>query len=80
MSQNDPDPHLPPDQQSRSELAGVAMPAAGDPTLGGKRGAVGETAGIAADQPGDGSSYPVGGGDTSEESDAVPVADPGPDA
>jgi hypothetical protein len=80
MSENDPDPHLPPDQQSRSELGGIAEPDTGDPTLGGKRGAVGETPGIAADEPDDGSSYPVGGGDTSEESDAVPVADPGPDA
>jgi hypothetical protein len=80
MSENDPDPHLPPDQQSRSELGGIAEPDTGDPTLGGKRGAVGETPGIAADEPDDGSGYPVGGGDTSEESDAVPVADPGPDA
>jgi hypothetical protein len=79
MSENDPDPYDP-DAQSRSELAGVPQPADGDPTQGGKRGAVGETPGIAADEPDDGSTYPVGGGNVSEETDAPPVADPGPDA
>jgi hypothetical protein len=80
MSENDPDPHLPPDQQSRSQLGPAVEPDAGDPTLGGKRGAVGEAPSIASDEPDDGSSYPVGGGDVSEETNAPPVAAPGPDA
>jgi hypothetical protein len=79
MSENDPDPHDPA-AQTRSELAGVPEPDAGDPTLGGRRGAIGEAPSIAADEPDDGSTFPVGGGDVSEDSDAVPVADPGPDA
>ena len=52
----------------------------GDPTMGGKRGQIGETDSIAADQPDDGSTMPVGGGRVSEETDEAPVADPGPDA
>jgi hypothetical protein len=80
MTENDPDPYLPPEEQSRPVLGGAPEPDAGDPTLGGKRGQVGETQGIAADEPDDGSTYPVGGGDTSEESDAPPVAEPGPGA
>ena len=80
MSENDPDPHLPPDQQSRSQLGPAVEPDAGDPTLGGKRGALGEAPSITSDEPDDGSSYPVGGGDVSEETNAPPVADPGPDA
>jgi hypothetical protein len=52
----------------------------GDPTMGGKRGQIGETASIAADEPDDGSTMPVGGGRVSEDTDASPVADPGPDA
>jgi hypothetical protein len=79
MSENDPDPYVP-DAQTRSELAGVPQPDAGDPTQGGKRGQIGEAPSVASDQPDDGSSYPVGGGDVSEETDAPPVADPGPDA
>ena len=80
MSENDPDPYDP-DAQSRSELGGVPEPDTGDPTQGGKRGRIGgEAPSIAADEPDDGSSYPVGGGSTTEESDALPVADPGPDA
>jgi hypothetical protein len=78
MSENDPDPYDP-DAQSRSELAGVVEPDAGDPTQGGKRGAVGDAPSIAADEPADGSAYPVGGGSVSEETDAPPVADPGTD-
>ena len=35
---------------------------------------------IAADESGDGSAMPVGGGRVSEETDESPVADPGPDA
>ena len=79
MSENDTDPYDP-DAQSRSELGGVPEPDAGDPTQGGKRGAIGEAPSIAADEPDDGSTYRVGGGDTAEETDAPPVADPGPDA
>ena len=79
MSENDPDPYDP-DARSRSELAGVPQPDAGDPTLGGKRGAVGDAPSITSDEPDDGSSFPVGGGRVSEETDAPPVADPGPDA
>jgi hypothetical protein len=79
MSENDPDPYLP-DAQSRSELAGVPEPDAGDPTRGGRRGQIGEAPSIVSDEPGDGTTYLVGGGDVDEESDAPPVADPGPDA
>ena len=79
MSENDPDPYDP-DAQTRSELAGVPEPDAGDPTQGGKRGANGEAPSVVSDEPDDGSAYPVGGGDVSEETDAPPVADPGPDA
>ena len=79
MSENDPDPYDP-DAQSRSELGGVPEPDAGDLTQGGKRGAIGEAPSIAADEPDDGSTYCVGGGDTAEETDAPPVAESGPDA
>jgi hypothetical protein len=79
MSENDPDPYDP-DAQTRSELAGVPEPDAGDPTLGGRRGAIGDAPSITSDEPDDGSSFPVGGGRVSEETDAPPVADPGPDA
>ena len=79
MSETDPDPYEP-DAQSRSELAGVPMPDEGDPTQGGKRGAIGDAPSIAADEPDDGSTFPVGGGRVSGETDAPPVADPGPDA
>ena len=79
MSETDPDPYDP-HAQSRSELAGVPEPDSGDPTQGGRRGAIGEAPSVVADEPGDGSTYPVGGGDVSEETDAPPVADPGPDA
>ncbi len=78
MSENDPDPYLPPDEQSRSELGGVPEPDAGDPTLGGKRGAVGDAPSITSDEPDDGTTYPVVGGDTAEETHAPPVADPRP--
>ena len=80
MSENDPDPYLAPDQQSRSQLGPTVEPDSGDPTEGGKRGAVGDAPSITADEPDDGSSYPVGGGSVSEETDAPPVADPGSDA
>ena len=76
MSENDPDPYDP-DAQSRSELAGIPERDDGDPTQGGKRGAIGEAPSIADDEPDDGSTFPVGG---REVTDAPPVADPGPDA
>jgi hypothetical protein len=79
MSENDPDPYDP-DAQSRSELGGVPEPDAGDPTQGGKRGAIGDAPSIASDEPDDGSTFPVGGGRVAEETDAPPVAYPGPDA
>ena len=71
MSEVDPDPYEPADERGSS----------GDPTDGGKRGQIGSAPSIVADEPdAAGPGYPVGGGDASEESDAVPVADPGPDA
>ncbi len=73
MSEVDPDP-FDPDAPSRSTLGGRYEPAEGDPTAGGKRGQIGETPGIAEDEPSDGSSYPVGGGSVTEESDAPPAA------
>jgi hypothetical protein len=79
MSEIDPDPYDP-GAQSRSELAGVPEPGDGDPTLGGRRGAIGDAPSVTSDEPDDGSTFPVGGGDTTEETDAPPVADPGPDA
>ncbi len=91
MSETDPDPYLPPDEQSRSELAGVPepdtgdptlggkeMPGDGDPTMGGRTGQIGEAPSIAADEPDDGQGYPVGGGLVTEETNDPPVPDPGP--
>jgi hypothetical protein len=75
----DPDPHDPADQQPAVGLGGRDEPATGDPTAGGKHGDIGTTDSIAADEPDDGSSYPVGGGRVQEESNTPPVADPGPD-
>jgi hypothetical protein len=69
MSAVDPDPYEP----------GEGRREADDPTQGGKQGEIGTAPSIAADQPGI-ESYPVGGGDVTEEPDAVPVADTGPDA
>jgi hypothetical protein len=80
MSENDPDPHLPDEGQGRSELGGRPEPDAGDPTLGGKRGEIGEAPSITSDEPSDGEGYPVGGGLVTEEENASPVADPGPDS
>ena len=76
MSEVDPDPF---EGQGEAELGGHSAPDAGDPTRGGKDGEVGTAPSIAADEP-DLDAYPVGGGDVSEESDAVPGAAPGPDA
>ena len=75
----DPDPRDPADQQPAVGFGGRDEPATGDPTAGGKRGDIGTTDSIAADEPDDGSSYPVGGGRVQEESNTPPVADPGPD-
>ncbi len=80
MSEVDPDPYEPGEGQGASVLGGSAVPEGGDPTDGGKRGEIGEAPSIRADQPSDGTSYPVAGGDVREESDAVPDAAPGPDA
>jgi len=81
VSENDPDPYLPDEGQGRSELGGREEPGTGDPTDGGRRGQVGETPGIAADEPTDGGpALGPGGGRVAEDTDAVPVADPGPDA
>ena len=80
MSENDPDPNLPDEGQGRSELGGRPEPDAGDPTRGGKRGEIGEAPSIASDEPSDGEGYPVGGGRVTEDENASPVADPGPDS
>jgi hypothetical protein len=80
VSEVDPDPHEPGEGQGESQLGGREVPAAGDPTEGGKRGEIGEAGSVAADEPDDGNRYPVGGGRVAEEPDAPPVADPRPDA
>ena len=80
MSENDPDPYEPVEGQGTSVLGGHKVPDAGDPTEGGKRGQLGEAPSIAADEPEDGTTYPVGGGSVEEERNAPPVADPGPGA
>ena len=80
MSENDPDPNLPDEGQGRSELGGRPEPDAGDPPQGGKRGEIGEAPSIASDEPDDGQGYPVGGGLVTEEENASPVADPGPES
>ena len=66
MSEVDPDPYEPADGESM--LGGRTVPAAGDPTEGGKHGQIGEAPSIASDEP-DLGSFPVGGGDVSEDSD-----------
>jgi hypothetical protein len=81
VSENDPDPQEPGVGFGKSVLGGREVPDAGDPTEGGKRGEIGDAPSITSDEPDPGGQgYPVGGGDVSEESNAVPVADPGPDA
>ena len=74
----DPDPFDPAGASAGTTLGGREEPGAGDPTAGGKRGDVGTTDSIAADQPDDGSVYPVGGGRVAEESDAAPGPDGAP--
>lgn len=80
MSEVDPDPYEPDEGQGEASLGGRPVSAGGDATEGGKRGEIGEAPSVAADEPDDGSSYPVGGGNVQEERNAPPVADPGPDA
>jgi hypothetical protein len=80
VTENDPDPYEPDEGRGKSVLGGHVVPDAGDPTDGGKHGELGEAPSIAADEPQDGSTYPVGGGSVAEEQNAPPVADPGPDA
>ena len=79
MSEVDPDPSDPTGDR-RPVLGDREMPGDGDPTEGGKRDRIGSAPSVTADEPDDGTGYPAGGGSTAEESDAVPVADPGPDA
>jgi hypothetical protein len=74
----DPDPNEP--AEDRAVLGGRPGPAAGDPTAGGRHGQIGETPSIAADEPDLGPPLGPGGGRVAEESDAPPVADPGPEA
>jgi hypothetical protein len=80
MSEADPDPFAPGEGEGTSELGGRKEPGTGDPTRGGKDGEIGETPSIAADEPDDGTTFPVGGGSVTEERNAPPVSDPGPDA
>jgi len=74
----DPDPTDPADSRPAAGFGGRDEPATGDPTAGGKRGDVGATGSIAADEPDDGSTYPVGGGRVGAEPGTPPVAEPGP--
>ena len=81
MSEVDPDPYEPGEGQGASELGGRPAPATGDPTDGGKHGEIGAAPSITSDEPdAGGQGYPVGGGSVAEETNAPPVADPGPDA
>lgn len=81
MSENDPDPTLPDEGQGRAELGGREVPASGDPTDGGRSGQIGQAPSVAADEPTDGGpALAPGGGRVTEDTDAAPVADPGPDA
>jgi hypothetical protein len=76
MSEVDPDPYE--DGQGTSELGGREVPAAGDPTDGGKHGEIGAAPSITGDEADEaGPGYPVGGGAVGEEQDAPPVDDPG---
>ena len=76
MTEVDPDPY----ESGRAQLGGHEAPDAGDPTHGGKDGEIGEAPSVTADEPEDGTTFPVGGGSVAEEQDAPPVPDPGPDA
>jgi len=74
------DPDLNEPAEGRAVLGGRPGPAAGDPTAGGRRGQIGETPSIAADEPDLGPPLGPGGGRVAEEPDAPPVADPDPGA
>jgi hypothetical protein len=77
----DPDPYAPDEHQGDATLGGRQEPRDGDPTAGGKRGEIGETDSIAADEPDDGGpAIPVGGGRVTAEPNASPAAGPGPEA
>jgi hypothetical protein len=81
MSELDPDPALPDEGAGTQQLGGRDEPATGDPTDGGKRGAIGTAPSVAADEPDDGGpALAPGGGAVTEDADASPVPDPGPDA
>lgn len=80
MSEVDPDPNEPDEGHGRSALGGRSEPAGGDPTEGGRRGQLGDAPSVAADEPDTGPPLAPGGGRVAEESDAVPVADPGAEA
>lgn len=71
MSEVDPDPYEA--GEGDAELGGRPVPGDGDPTHGGKDGAIGEAPSVAADEPSDGTTFPVGGGSVTEERDAPPV-------
>jgi hypothetical protein len=70
VTEVDPDPNEP----AQTELGGRPAPDAGDPTHGGKDGQIGEAPSVAADEPTDGTAFPVGGGRVTEERDAPPVS------
>ena len=59
MTEVDPDPLDP--AEETAELGGSPVPADGDPTQGGKQGQIGDAPSVTADEPDDGSSFPVGG-------------------
>jgi hypothetical protein len=64
VSEVDPDPTEP--VEGESLLGGRPAPAAGDPTDGGKHGEIGEAPSISSDEPDDGGTYPVRGGDVGQ--------------
>jgi len=70
VSEVDPDPYEPGEGEGASELGGRKEPGTGDPTLGGKDGEIGEAPSVAADEPDDGTTFPVGGGQVTEERNA----------
>jgi hypothetical protein len=70
VTEVDPDPYEPGEGEGRSVLGGRDVSGSGDPTDGGKHGQAGETPSVRADEPDDGTAYPVGGGSVAEEPDA----------
>ena len=80
MSEVDPDPYEPGEGAGESVLGGREAPSSGDPTDGGRQGELGDAPSITSDEPDDGRGYPAGGGSVAEDTDAVPVAEPGRDA